>query len=200
MAGIKPTDLRILDLLNAGQRDEAFTALFIAYRDKLHHLCAAYLRDPTMAEDALQESWLRIWRFLPKYDKRASLYTWIYQITRNQCATEFLRRPHFVSLTEDNGHNPSVGPIWGTVDPRIIVAQLNDLGQLQDLVDRLPERYRRVLVLYFYEDRSVREVAEMLGMPVGTVKTHLSRARSCLWEQLRRRGFGDGELGLEANP
>jgi RNA polymerase sigma-70 factor (ECF subfamily) len=67
-------------------------------------------------------------------------------------------------------------------------------------VDLLPERYRRTLTLFYYEDRSVSEVARMLGMPEGTVKTNLSRARAALAEQLRRRGLSDPSQWLEMSP
>jgi RNA polymerase sigma-70 factor (ECF subfamily) len=71
---------------------------------------------------------------------------------------------------------------------------------LRELVDLLPERYRRTLTLFYYEDRSVSEVARMLAMPEGTVKTNLSRARAALAEQLRRRGLSDPRQWLEMSP
>ena len=64
----------------------------------------------------------------------------------------------------------------------------------------LPERYRRTLTLFYYEDRSIDEVANMLGMPEGTVKTNLHRARAALTEQLRRRGLDDPRHWLEVHP
>jgi RNA polymerase sigma-70 factor (ECF subfamily) len=71
---------------------------------------------------------------------------------------------------------------------------------LRELVDGLPERYRRTLTLFYYHDRSVSEVARMLAMPEGTVKTNLSRARAALAEQLRRRGLSDPRHWLETSP
>jgi RNA polymerase sigma-70 factor (ECF subfamily) len=72
--------------------------------------------------------------------------------------------------------------------------------QLRELVDLLPERLRRVLLLYYYEERSTSEVALMLGCPEGTVKTHLFRARAALAEQLKKRGLDDPGIWLEVNP
>jgi RNA polymerase sigma-70 factor, ECF subfamily len=71
---------------------------------------------------------------------------------------------------------------------------------LRKVVNELPERYRRVLTLFYYEDRSVSEVAEMLAMPEGTVKTMLFRARAQLAEELKRRGLHDARLWLGAVP
>jgi RNA polymerase sigma factor (sigma-70 family) len=70
---------------------------------------------------------------------------------------------------------------------------------LRALVDKLPERYRRTLTLHYYEDRSVSEVAAMLAMPEGTVKTTLHRARAALTEQLRRRGLDSPGIWLETH-
>ena len=68
---------------------------------------------------------------------------------------------------------------------------------MRALVDRLPERLRRTLVLYYYEERSVGEVALMLGCPEGTVKTCLFRARAALARELKRRGLDDPRHWLE---
>jgi RNA polymerase sigma-70 factor, ECF subfamily len=67
------------------------------------------------------------------------------------------------------------------------------------MVDRLPERSRRLLLLFYYEDHSVREVAKMLAMPEATVRTHLHRARATLWDQLRRRGRRPDAPRVEAS-
>jgi RNA polymerase sigma-70 factor (ECF subfamily) len=81
-------------------------------------------------------------------------------------------------------------------DPGGLSGQQRD-GQLRSLVDALPERLRRVLVLYYFEERSVDEVARMLGCPAGTVKTHLFRARAALAERLGALGLHDPHTWLE---
>jgi RNA polymerase sigma-70 factor, ECF subfamily len=195
---IESDNAEILQPLREGKRDAAFTALVAAYRDKLHHLCVAYMREPARAEDALQESLIRIWRFLPQYDGRASLYTWIYRLTRNQCCTELKRQPRFEPIPEEGEDSSGTDLFCNEADPEAIAVQRSDNEQLRAMVDRLPERSRRVLVLFHYEDRSVHEVAKMLGMPETTVRTHLYRARAALHDQLRRRGFRRTEQGVEA--
>jgi RNA polymerase sigma-70 factor, ECF subfamily len=72
----------------------------------------------------------------------------------------------------------------------------DQLVLLCELVNALPERYRRVLTLFYYEECSVLEVAVMLGMPEGTVKTTLFRARAPLLEQVRKLGMADSRLWL----
>jgi RNA polymerase sigma-70 factor (ECF subfamily) len=156
----------------------------------VYRLCCALLRDPTGAQDAAQESLVRIWKALPGYDGRAALSTWIYTITRNRCLTALGRRREQASLSD-----PEVAAEAESTTARPD-DQEDQSAMLHTFIERLPERYRQALTLYYYEDRSVSEVAAMLALPEGTVKTTLHRARSALMEQLRRRGLDSPENWL----
>ena len=188
-------DRDIVALLQSGALEAAFQRTLARYQDKVYRLCCTLLRDPTAAEDAAQESLVRIWKAMGSYDGRASLSTWIYTITRNRCLTAIARRRELASLSnaaveaEAEAQGQQLGA--GVSEPQDMSATL------RALVDGLPERYRRTLLLFYYEDRSVSEVASMLGMPEGTVKTSLFRARAALAEQLRRRGLDDPRDWLE---
>ena len=189
LADAAPQDRDILELLHKGARDQAFAQLLDRYEHKLYRLCCTLLHDATLAQDAAQESLVRIWKALPSYDGRASLSTWIYAITRNRCLTALARQREEGSLLDPEAEAEMVS---------VEDAEPNDQSALlKALVERLPERYRRALVLYYYEDRSIGEVAAMLAMPEGTVKTTLHRARAALMEQLRRRGLDTPSTWLE---
>lgn len=182
-------DSDILVLLRAGQRDQAFDALVERYEDKIYRLCCVLLRDRAQAEDAVQESLVRLWRALEGYDGRAALSSWIYAITRNRCLTALARRRAMDSLSDSE------------VEAEVASRAAADDGphddrsaQLRALVDALPERLRRTVILYYFEERSTCEVALMLGSPENTVKTHLFRARAALMEQLRTLGLDDASL------
>ena len=189
-AGLR--DLDIVDLLRGGALEAAFERLVDRYERKVYRLCCSLLRDPDQAQDAAQESLVRVWKALAKYYQRASLSTWIYTITRNRCLTAIERRRELDSLSD-----PAVEH---EAEAAQTVAPDNDqdhLALLRELVDALPERFRRPLVLFYYEERSVAEVAQMLGQPEGTVKTNLYRARAALVEQLQRMGLANPEYWLE---
>ena len=176
-------DRDVIALLQTDGRERAFALLLPRYEGKIYRLCCALLRDPTQAQDAAQESLVRIWKALPGYDARASLSTWIYAITRNRCLTAIERERSTESLSDSElaggiEELPSSEP-----EPDYDRSEL-----LRELVELLPERLRRVLVLYYFEERSTSEVATMLNCPEGTVKTWLHRARRELAERLRRRG------------
>jgi RNA polymerase sigma-70 factor (ECF subfamily) len=192
-------DRDIVALLQSGALEAAFQLTLARYQDKVYRLCCTLLRDPTAAEDAAQESLVRIWKAIGSFDGRASLSTWIYAITRNRCLTAIARRRELASMSD------AVIEAEAEISAASHRADSADSGTdddasdtLRELIELLPERYRRTLMLFYYEDRSVSEVAGMLGMPEGTVKTNLYRARAALTEQLRRRGLDDPRHWLES--
>jgi RNA polymerase sigma-70 factor (ECF subfamily) len=185
-------DSDVAELLRAGHHQRAFDALLQRYEGKIYRLCCALLRDRTQAEDAAQESLVRIWKSLSGYDGRASLSSWIYAITRNRCLTALERRKVMDSLS-DTAIETEVAGLASTHDG----SSDDRKEQLRELVELLPERLRRALVLYYFEERSTSEVAAMFGCPEGTVKTHLHRARAALAVELERRGLSDPCLWLE---
>jgi len=184
----------ILGLLRSGQRERAFDAVLQQYEGKVYRLCCALLRDRALAEDTAQESLLRVWKALDAYDGRASVSSWIYAITRNRCLTVLERRRAMDSLSDSEveAEMERGGACEDDTGERA--------GLLRELVDLLPERLRRTVLLYYFEDRSTSEVALMLGCPEGTVKTHLFRARAALTEQLKKRGLHDASLWLDVTP
>lgn len=186
-------DQDVVELLRAGQQAAAFEMLMERYEQKVYRLCCSILRNPDQAEDAAQESLVRVWRALPKYDSRASLSTWIYTITRNRCLTAIERRRDLESLSDS-----AVALEADAAAPVVALEGNNDQPRLLELVASLPERYRQALTLFYYQERSVADVALMLGLPAGTIKTNLHRARALLLERLSALGLADPQAWLEA--
>ena len=188
----QPPDQDIVELLRGGAVETAFERVVSRYEHKVYRLCYSVLRDPDQAQDAAQESLLRVWKALPKYDQRASLSTWIYTITRNRCLTAIERRRFQESLSD-----PAVELEVEGLQARAPERDEDRGAILRGLVDELPERYRSALTLYYYEERAVGEVAQMLGVPEGTIKTNLHRARALLLERIRALGLADPAQWLE---
>lgn len=184
-------DADLVALVLAGQLHAAFEGIMVRYESKVFHLCMALLRDKQAAEDIAQESFLRIWRALTSYrSETASLSTWIYAITRNRCLTELARRPDPTPIDGDGE---------GTAEHLAAAETSGDsraMDVLHGLVQLLPTHLRNSLTLYYFEERSVEEVASMLNIPQGTVKTHLHRARIELRQKLLAQGLAHSDLWL----
>lgn len=192
VAAVEQRDAHIVELLRNGRHAEAFEHLLEVHESRVFRLCCALLRDRAAAEDAAQESLVRIWKNLAGYDGRAALSTWIYTITRNRCLTAIERRRHDLSLSDE--------AVAEQVEGRA-ASQPADGGDpyvaLRELVTELPDNFRRCVELYYFEEQSVEAVAQLLAIPEGTVKTHLHRARALLARRLAALGLDDARLWLE---
>lgn len=173
-------DEQIWNDLEAGRYREAFELLVEALGNKAFRLACSMLQDEELAKDVVQEVFLRVWRALPAFERRSSPATWVYAITRNLCLTRAARRE------VDRSRQCSEAPSRAGVP-----APARASADLERALESLPARYRQVLVLFYYEEKSYEAVAEMLDLPLGTVKTQLHRARSrlraVLEEQLREK-------------
>lgn len=172
-------DADIFERLQAKQYREAFAMLLPRYRDKVFRLSFSMLRERAMAEDTTQDIFLRVWRALPGFAGQSALSTWIYAIAKNACLSELRKRKPTVSLDQnddEDGYNPAVAALAA---PDADDSATVSVGQL---LDQLPERYRQAVVLFYMEDKSYEQTATSLGLPLGTVKALLHRARKRLIE------------------
>jgi len=161
-----------MQLVRAERRDEAIALLLPAFRRKVFGLAYSFLRDREAAEDVTQEVFIKVWRALPGYDGRASMSTWIYAIARNASLSALRARRTQASLSD-----PEVMSAVEAINPVASADEFVDRAAIRRLVDQLPARQRQVIMLFYMEAQSHEEVASMLAMPVGTVKTLLHRAR-----------------------
>jgi RNA polymerase sigma-70 factor (ECF subfamily) len=169
------TDDGIMDLVRANRRDEAVAALLPGFRRRVFGLAYSYLRNRDAAEDVTQEVFIKVWRALPSFDGRASISTWIYTITRNASLSALRSRRAHASLSD-----PEVMAEADVAGEVVSQEAALDRAALMRLVNQLPPKQRQVVILFYMQEQSHEEVAAMLVMPVGTVKTLLHRARAQL--------------------
>jgi RNA polymerase sigma-70 factor, ECF subfamily len=172
-----PVDADIHAYLKTGRHEVAFEAVLPRYRDRVYRLSISILRDPTAAEDATQDVFIRLWKALPSYNGSAALSTWIYAITRNTCISLLRKRRPHISLDE---------PLFADNDDgaglQLAAPEQDDsaVASVEKLLTCLPERYRQAVVLFYMEDKSYEQTATALDLPLGTVKALLHRARKRL--------------------
>lgn len=168
-------DEDIQDHLARADFPEAFELLLSRYQRKVFRLAYSLLGDEASAEEMAQDVFVQIWKVLPSYRGEASLSTWIYVITRNRCFTH-RKKTHARRTTsmEEPG-------MLAAVDAMQAVARTpTHAPDCVALLEQLPPPYRQALTLFYLEEKSYEEVAAMLGVPLGTVKTYLHRARKQL--------------------
>ena len=166
------------DDVNLLLRDKSFSAAFELlldrYRDKVFRLAISVLREGSRAEEVTQETFLKLWKALPAYDGRAALSTWLYTIARNTCLSAVRAESYRATLQLTDCAEP---PVVETVSRNT---------EIKQLLERLPAIQRQIITLFYLQEGSVYEVAQLLGLPEGTVKSHLHRARRALAELMRK--------------
>lgn len=166
-----------LELLRAGRREEAFEQLLTNHQSRVYRLALAMLRNPHAAEDATQETFLRIWKALPQFRGESDIATWIHSIARNRCLSYLerssTRRENTVEEMPEQASPPP--------DPE-------PYPVLMYALQHLDGRQREAVALFYLEDRSYEEMSTLMGIPIGSVKTYLHRARNALAEKFQTRG------------
>jgi RNA polymerase sigma-70 factor, ECF subfamily len=159
----------------------------LPHLDDVYTLARYLLRDTADAEDAAQECYLRALRHFDTF-RGPAIKPWLFAILRNVCRGEFARRSgalHSIDHSVDgetNEDEDAVSPLWQEpqVSPETEVLHQRDAETIRRLVAQLPVPFREAIVLREVNDLSYREIAAVVGVPVGTVMSRLARARSML--------------------
>ena len=164
-----------------GGDEAAFGELIDEYKNLVYGLVYRLVADRSQADDLAQEVFLRIYRGLPYFRAESRLATWIYRIVQNVCFETRTKRPVNLSLdqTSDEGR-PRFEP--GAADGSFAAIELRD--RLEKAIAQLPEQYRFLIAAHYLRGMQYEALAESLDMPLGTVKTHLYRAKRRLRELL----------------
>lgn len=158
-----------------GGNPEAFGVLVERYDRAVYHLAYRTLRDVEEARDATQEAFFKAFRSLRTFKPEAKFSTWIFSIAYHGCCDRLARRKRYSNDELPERADASPGPEHSAI-------ALDEARRLRAAIDMLPEKYRTVITLYHLQGKQYEEIANVLGLPMGTVKTHLFRAK----EQLRR--------------
>jgi RNA polymerase sigma-70 factor (ECF subfamily) len=165
---------------------ERFRALALPHLDDVYTLARYLLRNPADAEDAAQECYLRAFRHFHTF-RGGPIKPWLLAILRNVCRAEYARRGTLAMVQGDaldDQTEAASESLWGAAaaSPEAATLQQFDGATVQRLIAELPQAFRETLVLREVNDLSYREIADVIGAPIGTVMSRLARARSLLRE------------------
>ena len=169
--------------VDSAEADKArrFRDAALPYLDDVYTLARYLLRNPADADDAVQDCYLRAYRHFDGLRGQAAK-PWLMAILRNVCRAEFARRSGAAADLADVSEDAL--PLWQEPEnsPETAVLRQRDSASVRALLDALPAPFREAIVLRDVDELSYREIAEVIGAPVGTVMSRLARARSMLRE------------------
>ncbi len=172
-------DLAAVRAVVAGS-STAFASIVERWQRPLFNLAYRFCRDRSQAADMAQDAFLKIFRELPSFREKSSFATWMFSVAMNVFRSQQRRtRPDLVAL--DAALELPHARWWG-LEERNLRDEVVRLA-----VQALPEKYREAVVLFYFHEMNVEKAAQTLGIPPGTLKARLHRARGCLERHLRRR-------------
>lgn len=162
----------------------AFDLLYTRYQHKVHGLIGRYLTRPEDVEDIAQETFIKAYRALPRFRGESAFYTWLYRIAVNTAKNHLAARHQRVQTVEldaedaDGGDLPAALKQEDGPEDALHSEQLK--GAIDDALAALPEDLRSALTLREFNGLSYAQIAEVLGCPVGTVRSRIFRAREAV--------------------
>ncbi len=167
----------------------AYKELLNRYRKAIFQIILRIVRNKDETEDLVQETFMRAFNSLATYRSEYRFSTWLYRIGAN-CAIDYLRKKKIEALSLDK----PIETKDGTVDLEVADTAHNPEERLWakqqritigEAIESLPEKYREVILYRHRDDQSYEEIAQILGLPVGTVKARIFRARELLKKKLK---------------
>jgi RNA polymerase sigma-70 factor, ECF subfamily len=176
------SDQEIVERCLAGDRD-AFSQLVERYGGRVYNVALRITKEPDAANDCAQEAFVRAYRSLHRYDPAYPFGPWILKIVTN-ASLSYVQRSHAHEVVMDELPERAEPDEQG---PELSALRREEVGEVMAALAELPPAYRAALTLRHLQQLSYQECADALGLPLGTLKTHLHRARAALKARLAQR-------------
>jgi RNA polymerase sigma-70 factor (ECF subfamily) len=188
-------DTQLVERALAGSQ-EAYREIVERYQRPIYSLVVRMVRDPSTAEDLAQDVFCKAFRALSSFDRTRKFSSWLFKIAHNS-AIDQLRKKRVATVSLESEDPETDDPLRRVADPNAEdpeeYSRRQELGvAIEASLGGLREEYREILVLRFEQEKSYEEISEITGLALGTVKTHLHRARRALAKDLKRQGWYPG--------
>lgn len=187
--GDREADQALVERVQAGDQ-EAYGLLVAKYQRKLMRLISRLVRDPAEVEDVAQETFIKAYRALPNFRGDSAFYTWLYRIgintAKNWLVANGRRAPTSTEVDSEEAESYAEGDLLRDVDtPERLMMSRQIADTVNAAVERLPEDLRTAITLREIDGLSYEEIAQLMGCPIGTVRSRIFRAREAIAEKLR---------------
>ena len=183
------SDNELIQEFNNGT-EQAFAELIERYQHRVYNTTFRMLGNREDALDIAQESFIRVYKNLKKFKGDSSFSTWLFRITTNACRDELRkrkRRPAIYTGTSSDDENNTIQNISSDIDEPEKTTISRDINKtIQEKIKQLPAEQKLIFVLREFQDLSYQEIADILHISMGTVKSRLSRARRSLRQDLNK--------------
>lgn len=163
-----------------------FLSIYRAYKDRVYNQALRMLGNRQEAEEAVQDIFLRIYRGLSSFRGDAQLSTWIFRIAANVCINRRSRKIPPIQAIDDETMQQVIPDRDSNPGPDRVYEKRELRERIHRCLSLLPPKQSLVMVLYYYEGLQYREIAEIAGMPIGTVGTCLHQAKNALRTIIRK--------------
>lgn len=164
--------------------EKAFERLVLTYHDRLMGMLMRYTRDPLLAQELEQQTWIKVWKNLPRFKGRSAFFTWLYSIAV-RTAMDHFRKVKRRSEYEYMDETETPGTETDTRRPDRMVMNTELQQACQQAMNQLPEKLKMVLILREIEDLSYKEIARIMTCREGTVMSRLYNARKKMQQLLK---------------
>jgi RNA polymerase sigma-70 factor (ECF subfamily) len=168
---------------------KAYQELLERYQKTVFHIVIKIIRNQEDARDLVQETFMRAFNTLESYRSEFRFSTWLCKIAAN-CSIDYLRKKKIKAFSMDKPVETRNGTMEieledRTANPEEKLLRKQRLLNIEDAIESLPDKYREVIVYRHHDDKSYEEIAGILGVPIGTVKARIFRARELLKKRLK---------------
>ena len=180
-------EMQLLEQAKAGNL-RAFEELVSSYEKKIYNYCLRMTNSREDAEDLTQEVFVRVYKNIKSFKGGSQLSTWIYRIAHNICIDRYRKsKASVVSLNQPKGEDDEreIDLPSGSPSPEEHVIRSEQQKLLLNCISRLKPEYQTVIILRDIQHFSYEEIAGILNLPLGTVKSHINRARAALRDAVR---------------
>ena len=177
------SDIEVIQRIRAGAEGQ-FAQLVDRYKDRALSLAVRLLRNREDAEEVVQDAFVRAFKSLGKFEGTARFSTWFYRIVYNACLTKLGRRKADFQLVSYEDGKEYESPDGAESNIQAALESKDLFVHIRKVIDAMPGRYSSILSLFYFQELSYEEICGVTGLPIGTVKAHLFRARALLQKGL----------------
>jgi len=181
--------LLVLRALN--EKDQrAYTELMGRYKDSVYFMLLKMVNNSDDAEDLTIETFSKAFKRLDQYTPQFAFSTWLFKIASNH-SIDFIRKKRIKAISIDQGFSNEDGESYvipvkeDSLDPEESMQKDERVQRMRDVVEKLKPRYKRLVELRYFEEKSYEEISEILELPLGTVKAQLFRARDFMFDLMK---------------